>query len=470
MGADYVTNWDAPDHEATVDLFFISILLLFCQIPSIMAHLETKSGWLSKGNHSSRLENLPHELLQHIAHQLPLSSAASLALCSKSICYVVGLQYWHGLSSHTLEKAKFLEIIEKDHPGHWLCYVCTVLHPRPHHILDYNGNAYYEGTHRNLPKCIQACGAFGGVFGGGIDSPYLNAWYPQCLPILAITHPMIHVAMNRHLFGPSHGDSLDVFFRPLQKDVINKINVSTRACIIANNFYLRWQFRFVVPPSESFDYVCKVTFGVHICPHLRTSSTHKDTISLISKCMLSHRDSGPCEKCKRPIQCHFCLTEFQVSIHNLESIGHVLEYTVWKNFGSGRSPKDPEWANHVWHTEKNRFYQYLGVRFEFSRGIISSAFESEQSLETTCHVQPSPPQNNFPVIESHQNITNLPQILLENDQSVVGSYKPMTSQPKPPHRSFCHLFIDFAIFTARKLARSWQVVAGSWRVSGSWFS
>lgn len=366
------------------------------------------------------------------------------------------------MSSHTLEKSKFLEIIEKDHPGHWLCHVCTILHPRPYHILEYNGNAPYGGTHRTLPKCIQTCGVFSGVFGGGIDNaPCLNTWYPHFGPILRITHPMIHIAMNRHLFGPSHGDSLDVFFKPLQKDVINKINISTRACIIANEFYLRWQCRFVVPSSESFDYVCKFTYGVNICPHLRTPLTHKGIISRISKCMLSHRDTGPCEKCKRPIQCHSCLTEFQVSIHNLEPIGHVLEYTVWKNLGSGRSPKDPEWANHVWSTAKNRLHPYLGVPFEFSRSIISSAFESKQSLETTCHFQPSPPQSNFPVVESHQTITNLPHTLPKNVQSMVGSYKPMTSQPKPPRRSFCHLSINFAVLTSRKIARPWQVVAGS---------
>ena len=233
-----------------------------------MAHLGTKSGWLSKGNPSSILERLPYELLQHIAHQLPLSSAASLALCSKSICYVVGLQYWHDLSSHTLEKAKFLELIEKDYPGPWLCHIGTILHPRPYHILGYNGNASYGGTHRTLPKCIQTCGVFGDNTLG------FNTWYPHFLPILRITHPMIHVAMNRHLFGPSHGDSLDVFFKPLQEHVINKINISTRACIIVNEFYLRWQCRIVVPSSEGFDYVCKFTYGVNICPHLQTSLTH----------------------------------------------------------------------------------------------------------------------------------------------------------------------------------------------------
>lgn len=125
----------------------------------------------------------------------------------------------HRLSSHPLDKAKFLEIIEKDHPGHWLCHICTVLHPRPYNILDYNGHASYERTHRTLPMCIQTCGVFG------------EAWYPLFSPILSITHPMIHVAMNRHLFAPSHSDSLDVFFKPLEKDEINKVNISTRACI-----------------------------------------------------------------------------------------------------------------------------------------------------------------------------------------------------------------------------------------------
>ncbi|MCJ1349028.1 hypothetical protein MMC31_007263 [Peltigera leucophlebia] len=222
-----------------------------------MAHLETKSGWPSKGNPSSILERLPNELLRHIiAHQLPLSSAASLALCSKSICHVVGLQYWHDLSSHPLEKAKFLELIEKYHPGHWLCHICAILHPRPDHILEYIDNASNGGTHRTLPKCIQTSGVFGGVpHGGGIDNtPILNTWYPYFLPILRITHPMIHIAMNRHLFGPSHGDSLDGFFKPLQEDVVKKINISTRARIIGNEFYLRWQYRIVVPYSEGFDY------------------------------------------------------------------------------------------------------------------------------------------------------------------------------------------------------------------------
>lgn len=78
-----------------------------------MAHLELRCGWLSRKNSSSMLERLPSELLQHIPRQLPLSSAASLAFCSKSIRYIVGLQYWHDLFSQTLEKKFFWHLLKK---------------------------------------------------------------------------------------------------------------------------------------------------------------------------------------------------------------------------------------------------------------------------------------------------------------------------------------------------------------------
>lgn len=158
--------------------------------------------------------------------------------------------------------------------------------------------------------------------------------------------------MNRHFFGPNHGDSLDVFFKPLQEDIINRVNISTQARIIANEFYLRWQYRIVIPFSEGFDHVWKGNFGVCICPHLHTTLAQTDIITRISECMLSHRDTGSCEKCNRPIQCRSCLTEFEVSIHNLEPIGHVLEFISWKIFGSGRSPMDLKWAGRVGNSKK----------------------------------------------------------------------------------------------------------------------
>lgn len=123
-----------------------------------------------------------------------------------------------------------------------------------------------------------------------------------------------------------------------------------------------------------------------------TTLAQTDIITRISESMLSHRDTGSCEKCNHPIQCHSCLTEFEVSIHNLEPIGHVLEFTSWKNFGSGRSPM-------VWETAKNKVHQCFADPFELLQNIIRTAFESHQSLET-CHFQSSPRKAAFQSLNS----------------------------------------------------------------------
>lgn len=105
-------------------------------------------------------------------------------------------------------------------------------------------------------------------------------------------------------------------------------------------------------------------------------------------------------------------------MNNPELIDHDLEFAAWKNFGSGRSPQGPKWADHVWETARNR-HPGLCAPFEPSQGIIRSAFELHQSLETTCHFQSSQPSSNIPVVESHQTITNPPQILSDNVNSMV---------------------------------------------------
>lgn len=397
------------------------------QNPSIMAHLESTCG-----NHSpSMLERLPTELLQLIARQLPLSSAASLSLCSKRICHVVGLQYRHNLSSQTREKQDFLVLIERDYPGYWLCHVCTKLHPRPRQALEYNGRSPSRGSRRSVPRYYElfrnrCCNRSG-----------LNAWYPVLRPSLRITHPMVHLAMNRHFFGPSHGISLDVFSTPFQRDVIDKANISTQARIIANEFYLRWQYRIVIPFSRGFDQAWSLSLGLCICPHLRTTLVEKDIITRICECMLSHRNTGPCQNCNRPIKCHSCLTEFEVAIHKLEPIGHVLEITAWKNFGSCRSAKDSKWADHVGERARNNVYPSPSDPFETSQGIIRSAFESHQSSETTGQIQSSPPESSIPVVASHQ--------------SAVGSDDTMISPPKPLSESYRHPIVNYAALAARKL-------------------
>ncbi len=331
-------------------------LSLKSRLASTLAHLFGHRSKSDSKPKNALLERLPVELLQSTACQLPVSSAASLALCNKYICYVVGRHYWHALRSQPIEKDKFLTIIERDLPSHWLCHLCSIFYPRPADIMQYSPFR----TTSPVPKCIDF----------SRYSPTRNTFHPHALPMVNITHPMVHLAMDHHLFGPEHGEPLDFFS---QKEIMEGLrsDLATQACIVANEFYLRWQYRVVVPSSEDSKYIRYL----HICPHLCKRAVGNDAITRLVECMLSHRDSGPCERCGGLRQCQYCFTEFEMGIYAIETVNHVLEITSWKNLGPGRTPNDPKWGNHVLQILQ-RDYVSCRTPVNFSPGNIRANFES----------------------------------------------------------------------------------------------
>lgn len=173
--------------------------------------------------------------------------------------------------------------------------------------------------------------------------------------------------MNRHLFGPEHGEGLDFFSTSACRDSFldGRCSASTEACIVANELYMRCQTRTAIPNSKDFKFIQWQS----ICPHI---TTNKKPMKPIIKCLLSHRDTGSCEKCEGLRQCRYCNTEFKIQISRCGSDGHILEITYWKNFGAGRSDGDPEWARHFYSPH------YRGFHAKFSPGSIQAAFESEK--------------------------------------------------------------------------------------------
>lgn len=91
---------------------------------------------------------LPPELILYIAAFLPVSSAASFALCNIHISQLLGDHYWKALegrkpapSSNSPDfvrvmwtkpsptaRAEFLSFLEKDLPEHIFCERCDILH------------------------------------------------------------------------------------------------------------------------------------------------------------------------------------------------------------------------------------------------------------------------------------------------------------------------------------------------------
>lgn len=76
----------------------------------------------------------------------------------------------------------------------------------------------------------------------------------------------------------------------------------------------------------------------------------------------------------------------------------------------------------------------------------------------------SDPHRRKAVVEFPLTITNPPHILPENVQSATKSYDTVISPPKPLHRSFWHLLVNFAALAARK--RRWKSWEWIWEYQG----
>lgn len=336
---------------------------------------------LHKRARISFLERLPVELLLLITKYLPLSAAASFALSSKYICYIVGPQYWYHLRSQPLEHRIFLGFREKDMNRHWLCHQYLIFHSKPkiHPVLKCRlDHPAWKCTQHELD----------------ISSPNASL---ETYPIIWWgSHLMVHMAMNCHFFGSYHGESLDIFSRLPCTDSFQDRGgeVSTEACIVDNELYLKCQHRVAIPSSKDFGYI-----QPHIiCPHI-SSLDPESLMASIIKYLLSHRNTVSCEKCKDLRQCRFCNTEFNIQISRFGATGHILGTTYWKNFGAGRRPDNPKWAQHLQTSRDPCSYAA-----NFPPGSIQSAFESGNN-KAICNLEGNEPLSRFKSLLSRLCVT-----------------------------------------------------------------
>lgn len=319
---------------------------------------------------NSLLESLSTELLQYVAHLAPTSAASSLALCNKYICNTVGPQYWSKLRSEPLELETFLGLFEKDNPRHWLCHSCRIFHL---HQLGFQLKSGYQALNTSW-KCVKHYDCLTGC----VSRPFSD-------PSPGINHFMVQMAMNRHLWGPDHG--LPLKHLSVEDDFsAGSIMLSTEARIFAEELYLRSRYQSWIPTAKDSRCINPILF----CGHLRYDGLLGAMTTLV-KCKLEHRNQVECERCKVLTQCTSCDTEVGVEIHKRGSLVHILEFTSWKNFGQGRTSKDPKWLQHV---DLSKFSPYRTKNIHptlpstaFSPGSIRAAFEFGEGAESDMNQQ-----------------------------------------------------------------------------------
>ena len=274
------------------------------------------------------LSCLPTELLQYVANLLPLSSAASFALCSRSILHIVGTGYWKSLREldQQSEESIFLNYLEKDLCDYVLCYHCEQLHRRS--AVERPQEPYLWGLEKSF-ACTDKEGVMT-IFAAGY--------------VLRYRH--VRLAMNGHRYGLSHGIPLEVLSRNYKETIDGStLHTSILARIVADELLLRVRYRFVSLSERELKAVRMHFFDV--CPHL--SAYHEgNALTRLVRCRLSHEDTRHfCSSCCVQRDCSCCATSFSLELEDSSDGGVLFIVTVWKNLGFGRTPFDPMWWRHV---------------------------------------------------------------------------------------------------------------------------
>ncbi|KAF2645329.1 hypothetical protein P280DRAFT_545313 [Massarina eburnea CBS 473.64] len=311
---------------------------------------------------------LPLELLQQISSYLPPTTTASFSLTTRYIYYAIGtlplqthLTHPSSPSPCTLsepylprslsaplsriERRKRLEILEQAFPSHWYCAWCDRFHAR----------ALLGGPKTFLREVKRDCAEF---------NSYLHHGWGY---VLCFHH--VRLAVNRALWGPEFGLGEEdfLFEEGVRGKRVGRLGgvalwLRIRGKVVKGRFLLCAGFRVGFKDGGGSllarDVVSLVLplLPQIVAGHRDSHGPHTGLARAIEKALLSPLSSSSSSACRgnagETEQCSFCATDFSISSsHPLSSSGNeaaktVLEISVWRDLGDGRSPFDMGWRAH----------------------------------------------------------------------------------------------------------------------------
>lgn len=138
-----------------------------------------------------------------------------------------------------------------------------------------------------------------------------------------LRHYTVQLAMNRHFYGAPHGVLLGVFSWRFE-DVANR-QIHTTACIMGEDFYLWWQYRFEEPAHVWSNFARESVLPL-LCHHIDLEKGYEKIRTLL-KCKLRHAGFKDCLQCMICMRCPRCPTEYELGASELEDGLKVLEFT-----------------------------------------------------------------------------------------------------------------------------------------------
>ncbi|KAH9207598.1 hypothetical protein DL95DRAFT_482652 [Leptodontidium sp. 2 PMI_412] len=323
---------------------------------------------------NSLLAKLPRELLQQIANDLPIASAASFSLSCRQILHLIGTRYLENLATSSNETLVFLNLIEHDLRNQIICNSCRKLHRMK------DARKYTEDGQRFLREVEPDC-----LFDdrGAMVTRSIHDNFSSTVFKMAMKHYHFfgYDARSRQLLKLLSGKSYTSAWRTL---VVQKQKAE---CRIKNGSLFtcnRTAFRNTCKGVERY----QIWFW--ICPHLEVKSIERSAnlrittsypLSLGTWSILLRCDNSTSIKktswdlCSGLRQCQYCRTEYEASFEHNNGCTTKFTITIWKDLGQG--PEAEEWKAQLPLQDRLSFPQPI----QFHGGEIASVFQEMGAAE-----------------------------------------------------------------------------------------
>lgn len=290
------------------------------------------------------LAGLPVELLLSISECLSLVDLICLSLCNHRLLEVIQRQI-DRLSPLTQgDKPVLLTRLERDHPEYFACDICDLLHR-------YDGSESFGLSgllHEQTSQIL--CARMDDLVTGGFKwfGPVYTLFthpckgYSQCY----LSFLQIKLAMRRFRYGPTSGISTDSLSytqvrqyppQSVHPDTISLFSTEAQIYPEPLGFYVRMQDIVLVRKRDELLDFPKIWMSksFKICVHCCLLEIITPLVE-----SLHHGESSFANTC------HKCNLSVQIEIVDFGS-KTALIMTRWVNLGSGLTPNDPMWRNHV---------------------------------------------------------------------------------------------------------------------------
>ena len=322
---------------------------------------------------TSAFLTLPLELIQNIASYLDHSSAASLCLSSRYICYAIGR---NDLTEHLslsctlpkFQRRKNIEILERAFPSHWYCSWCDTFH---RHDVDGGPTRYANETKRD-------CAEFNSYLHNGQE--YI------------ICYHHVRLAVNRVLWGKEYGISVQAFAydeaaQRRSGKIVLDTSLKCEARVVEGRLILHASFDIKIPSPGSLHSGGLVKSLTPILPHVVAG--HRDSHAPhtgMQQCLENVLARGKKSKVQL---CSICATDFSIQCGTNQAAPSeptitlhkpsqpVLKINVWRDLGSGRNPFAASWRAHGELGKGREGFASDALRLASSQpGDIKGAFEN----------------------------------------------------------------------------------------------